>query len=461
MRLYLLALCSLLISLAATDIHLKSGDVLRGEIVKREQDSLVLDAMFGTARARVTIALADIEKISDGKLPEGYFSGHSNKVDDRVSDQTGRGAYLEVPVSGRFGQDIVSSGFRDICRYAIRHHIPNVVFVIDTPAGGHDIDEIARSYDMLKRYRGDLKFHALVRQCHGGGLAVLIACETVSFLPGAVVAGSDPKNIAEEDGVRVRQIAMNVANEARKNGYDAGIFRAMVDPDEVIALWENEDGSLGKGVSMPSVIPAERQLKVVKEGELLVFDDALLRKVGLPVVEGGVEELGAVLNIQGWASHGDYGLTKMAEAAAAYNEQQQKASAAKSREIRKVVERREAADRTLQHHIQKAAEYDPFKGDYTQYQRYSRWSGWSTGGNRLSTKEARTDWTDRSDAAVSHLRKAGKAIKDLQREEAKAAELGLEPLHPADQLEAWYNDLKKKPRRCTRTVSAEICNFLR
>ena len=88
-------------------------------------------------------------------------------------------------------------GVAKVLRYAKRHRVGHIVFVIDS-TGVSSVDDAIEIYKLLGKYKNKLTYHAIVRDCIGPGLVVaviLVAFTTTtpsignSILWGAVIIG--------------------------------------------------------------------------------------------------------------------------------------------------------------------------------------------------------------------------------------------------------------------------------
>jgi hypothetical protein len=433
----------------ATEVTMKDGNVFVGEIISKTDAAIVLDAKLGSSRARLTIPHDRIASVKEGPIPEGFFDPpkaevrKSNPADFAPTDQV----YLEVPVNGRFGESVFASGFERVVAYAKQHRIPNLVFVIDS-RDSTNIDEARKVFQVLQRAKEDLTYHAVVRQATGDSLGVLMLCDTIHLLPGAVIGGA-PANAKEgesqeELAVLLHQRAQRVGQVAESLHRSAPLVRAMIDPSEKLTCWIGEDGRPASGVDAPADVPAGQIVFSCPAGQILVLTFEQLQRLGVPVLKGTVVDLGAALGHPVWKAESDYGQKTMARMA----QEEQTALQAKEQSSRQKAERligrRTEVRDAIKSNLAQAARWDPEKGSYstTTYQVVGGW-GWgggSTDSNRL-TSESRKRWTERSDMTAGYIREAVRAIRAMKSLEAQAALMGLEPLYVSGELDRMERDL--------------------
>ena len=433
----------------ATEVTMKDGNVFVGEIISKTDAAIVLDAKLGSSRARLTIPQDRIASVKEGPVPEGFFdppkadARKSNPADFASTDQV----YLEVPVNGRFGESVFASGFERIVAYAKQNRIPNLVFVIDS-RDSTNIDEARKVFQVLQRAKEDLTYHAVVRQATGDSLGVLMLCDTIHLLPGAVIGGAPVKakegESQEELAVLLHQRAQRVGQVAESLHRSAPLVRAMIDPSEKLTCWIGEDGRPASGVDAPADVSAGQIVFSCPAGQILVLTFEQLQRLGVPVLKGSVVDLGAALGHPVWKAESDYGQKTMARMA----QEEQTALQAKEQLSRqkaeRLISRRTEVRDAIKGNLAQAASWDPGKGSYSTstYQVVGRW-GWgggSTDSNRL-TSESRKRWTERSDMTAGYIREAVRAIRTMKSLEAQAAQMGLEPLYVSGELDRMERDL--------------------
>lgn len=436
-------------SLAPADVVTTTdGRRLEGEIVETDAASVTIDAkMSPTVRATVRIDRAQIESIERAPVPEGFFDPPpvAPRAASPAQDGAAHTLYLEVPIIGAFGTDVLAEGVDQAIRYAKRYLIPHIVFVIDSEGG--ELDDVQAVYDLLRRNRRQVAFHALVRRCLGGALAVPLWCDTIHLAPGAVLGGDEPARRAAseqpvEDRVVRAQIANDVVRQVGLGGAVAEIVGAMIDPARTLIAWRDDAGAIVVDDAVPADVSADRILFDVGPGELLVLDERQAVELGLETYDGVAAGLGEVLEVDGWRLESDFGRQAMADAAARRRAEAREASAAFSDEVEDNVRRRQMANEYLAEALQRASEWDPSEGSYDYYVRRWGW-GWRSGKVRM-THDSRQRWAQRSDLAMQALLQAAEAVKALEKLDRRAIELGLEPTFRPDQLLWVKQDIQTK-----------------
>lgn len=421
-----LLLFVLVIGLGAAELRMRDGQILRGEVVGRGAvggAQVVMVRLTGDT-AVVTLKADTIATIEDG---DGA-SAAENALPMA-------GHYAEIPVRGVFGKDLfagaLASGVARAHLLGLRH----VVLTIDS-AGWGDIDEARKAFRQLNGYQDRMTLHALVKTCRGDALAVLLACQTVHLLPGAVIGGSDGGPV--EDAVMRAELAHRGGQAAATRGWPATVFEAMIDPAAGLAAWKDEVGAIHTATALPAGIPGGNVLLSSPAGATVVLEEAVLRRTRVPFVTGAAD-LGARLQVDGW-SEGS-GAPREAMLAKTAQEQRSRAATANrlQQRIERAVGRRDAADVVLKQAVRQAAEWDPAKGDYSTYS-----YGWGWGDSGLLTNASLAEWRIRSDYALGFLAKAVLAARDLRTYEAECEQLGIARLYDEARVTAMLEDLTAK-----------------
>jgi hypothetical protein len=431
-------------------IEMTDGRRLEGDILREDAVSVTIDTrVTPTIRTTLRLERSGIRSIERKPLPEGFFDPPPPppQVSDPQTQSPRDTLYLEVPIKGEFGREVYADGVSAALRYARRYRIRHVVFLVDCPGG--DLDEVRATYDLLRRSERQHTFHAIVRHCTGGALALPVWCDSIHLLPGAIIggapaspAGPSESGRADEDRLIRAQIANEVVRQARLTGPVADIVRAMIDPGRTLAAWRDETGQIVVGAQAPADLPAGRLIFRVDPGQLLVLDRKQAIELGLEPFEGEARDLGGILELSGWKAESDYGRQAMAEAAQRKRQEAEGASAQYAAAVEDSMRRREALERYLEESLRQAAEWNPSKASYDYYVRRWGW-GWRRGKVRMSY-DSRQRWRQRTDAAMSYLLQAAEAVTALERLDREALKLGLEPTFSAHDLHWVKSDIQNK-----------------
>lgn len=445
---------------ASSDVvTLKDGRTFTGNILVENEEGVEIDTVVSTIRAQLKFSADEVDSTKQTTLAADFFAPPRGEAStsDRSKFAAGSDLYIEVPVVGAIGTDVVADGVRKALSYADHNGIDHVVFRVDSDGGSLDeMQSIARA---MKQYEGKIQMHSLVSRCLGDALAVPMLCDTVTLLPGAVIGGSDQpmaEGADSEDSDLEQTLRTDLARKAsaaaQAKGRPGNLIRACIDPAEQVAAWEDEDGEVVVGRTLPQGIAPDKVILEVGAGELLVLDGPMLKRLGAPLIDTDVAGLGETLGLDQWAAESDYGSEIMAKAAERQQSKQETSHAKGDAAIARNIERREAADATLKQGVSQAEQWDPSGASYATYESRGGSRKWGRtrsdnddvrDTNRL-TKQSRNEWAQRSEAAMGYLSQAAKAARSLQKLDEEAVKLGLEPTYGPGELDAMIQDLKVK-----------------
>jgi hypothetical protein len=361
--------------------------------------------------------------------------------------------YLEIPLEGRFGEQITARGLEDALQAALCPGVKHIVFTIDSQGG----DQIAARdiYNLLGKYDKAFTFHAIVREATGVAVAPLVWCETILVRPGARIGGANVVIDGErypgiEPGIVLANLAMNAAEEARRHGHSAELFQAMIDPGLPVNAWKDKAGRAQISRMVPNGVHTDDFIVWHVAGSLLTLTDRQAVELRLArAYEGNAAGMGRELGYPGWTSMGDAGREAMTDATVA---EKTKSAAAKSDRQRFLIEqnlrRRTAAKASIERFLNLAHTWDPKLGTYTTIREaHAWWAPWWDGcdyDSRRLTAVARRTWMDRTDLAVVALSKARGSVLEMKHLEKEALQLGQKPLYPEGKLIEMRRDLELK-----------------
>jgi hypothetical protein len=349
---------------------------------------------------------------------------------------------------GAFGQEVFAEGVASVLRYAKRNNIQHIVFTIDSTGG--NLDEATAIYRSLEKDDAYFKYHAVIRNCVGDALAVPLWCDTLHLMPGARIGGaqrklseiSDKIDADEEEVIR-SQMAREVAYEAERRGRNGAAIRAMLDPLEVLAAWRDDKGEVAFGPKPPANLPGDRLIFKNDETSVLVLSYEEAAELGLQIFDGKVEDLGKVLGFTSWKQESDFGQRQMRRRAQIEQKRAKAASTAFETRVKQNIQRREITNRSIQHNVRTAAEWNPTNASYSTYAGRWNWRGRYRGSNTW-TQASQKQWKDRTDACMTLLSRAAKAARTMKKLDRKAVDLGLEPTYKEGELDDMIKDLQAK-----------------
>jgi hypothetical protein len=224
--------------------------------------------------------------------------------------------YLEIPIVGTLGVDVVPLGMETCLRYVSQNpRIKHVVLRIRSPGG--ELTAAERILEIMQKYDRSVKYHALVEQANGVAILLAFACDTIHMTPAGTLGGAPSTPVDSAGGARLdagaaASLAAKYAAAAAAKGYPEAIIRAMIMPDAPTCAWTDADGKVQIGPSVPPEVPDDKAIFRNGAGTLLVLnkDQAVKARVALWGVDR-VADLGDFLGFAGWRSAGDYGVRVM------------------------------------------------------------------------------------------------------------------------------------------------------
>lgn len=444
----LLALCVMAACFPAwADVVIRKGDNYRfeGEIIAQGTGGVTIDTMVSGIRATVTIKRDEVKSVEMKPVTPGFYDPPraAARMSDPLAFTPTDTLYLEVPIAGKFGEQVFADGVKAVLTYAERNRVKHIVFVIDS-AGWNNIDEAVGVFRCLRQAPKDITLHAIIKNCTGDALSVASLCDTIVLVPGATVGGatgeitktSRDRQNENEDIIR-QQIAAEVSEVLKEHGRPGVLVKSMIDPTESTAVWRNEQGQIVAGEQPPADLPGGKLIIQSKPGEFLVmtYDQGI--QLGMPKFTGGAKELGAMLGLQGWRMESVYGSKAMSD----MRNQKQASAAAKSAayeaKVTANITRRETTDRAMKYNLQMAEENDPQKGSYkTKSGTSSNGWGWDTyyESSRF-TQESIDQWKRRTAICAGYLKRAAQAVTAMKKLDQEAVALGLEPTYKDAELD--------------------------
>ena len=445
----------------ADTVVMKDGRSFEGSIISEDDSVVVIDTMVSGIRASsLRLNMADVEAIEKAPVQAGFFAAEPApplRKTGAVTAHHSDGLYLMVPIQGALGTDVVGDGVARSISYAKRYRVPHLVFVVDSPGG--DLDEVLMITRSMRRAGDQVSFHAVIRRCQGAALAIPLLCDTLHVEPGAVIGdteqelGAGSKQYGDEDDQVVRtELARRAFEYAVNQGSPGVIVRAMIDPLEPLSAWNKPDGRLGLAMDLPTDVPEESVIFTTEAGEMLVLDYEKIVALGVPSLEGGVDGLGAALEIDGWQAESDFGKSSMEESARLHRTKQATEDSRFKKQIKANILKRETIQSSIENNIKQAMKWDPTEGDYSTYsKRYRGWGNRRGGTNddyyapgTTFTRDSRDEWQRRSDLTMGYLHKAAKACQSMKRLDDEARKLGLEPTYNGGELDMMIRDMDVK-----------------
>jgi len=214
--------------------------------------------------------------------------------------------YLEVPLVGEVGKEIIAPAVREALKVAKTRKINWIVFKIDTP-GGRVADAQAIAKVLLADHPG-VTYIAMIQRSMSAGAWITSACDRLFFVSGGDAGAAVAFSIKQDTGsVDVdakfnAAIASKLASTAEQHGQPGAIYRAMVLRDERLYSWHDDKGGIKLG-NQPPDGPPPKDLKEIDTPETvlsLTTKQAVEFGWGKEVTSNDAAALGALLGVDGW-----------------------------------------------------------------------------------------------------------------------------------------------------------------
>lgn len=320
-------------------VHMKDGRTFEGEILKRSSSSIEIRTKVAGIETTLTLRRSEIDSISESapradddendrpaaKEPQREPAPETAPVRKKAvtpartnaAQRSERLHYIEIPINGTFGENVLPTGVRDALEYAARMNVEHIVFHIDSPGGYVAAAETIS--ETLRENEDRFTYHALVDDAISAAIWVVVMCDTIHMRPGASVGGAvvfsqdETTGAAEVDAKMNSIIAANLASAAAARGHHPSLIRAMILPEKEIFLWEDESGVTRIAEERSEAGPGARSLDDSESILTLTSDEAEL--VGFAsILEGDSGDLGEALGFRNWRKRSEYGAAAMRRA---------------------------------------------------------------------------------------------------------------------------------------------------
>lgn len=452
-RLHAVMLCVVFgaADLAVADVlTLKDGRMFEGTVSEEKSDSLQFETIISGIRAKLTFEKSNVKSIEKKALPKP--EGEVVEIGPgRTAATEAPTLYLEIPIKGRFKEQVFVSAIRSTLAYAKLHGVKHVVFTVDSTGGA--VDEAGAMYRNLRDFENVITYHAVITNCTGEAVIIPFLCRTLHIEPGATIGGltQELQNLPgrfrtkDDDFIRA-QLADDLAELARQRGRKGEIIRALVDPPATLAAWVDEKGEVHLDKALPPGVPSERVIFQDGTDQVLTLSFEQATRLGVPSVQSGAQALGAVLGYANWREESGYGRDTMNKAVASKRRRDNAAQAKFEDDVTRSVQMREVTSRAIETNLKQAATWNPTTASYKKLiENWNPvWTSETPWDARLWTPESRQKWQSRTDACAHFLSKAKTGIETMMRLDKEAGTLGLSPTFKEGDLAAMLDDVNVK-----------------
>lgn len=334
-------------------------------------------------------------------------------LSDRPSPVAGEVKYLEIPLTGGFGTELLADGVIDALDYAARSGVEHIVFVLDSPGGaiGH-ADKIQKR---MKELDEKLTYHCLIKRAISASIWVVYASDTIHIVDGGTVGGAVvysriQTGNAEVDAKMNSIIAADMVATAQSKNHPELLVKPMILQEAEVYAWPESEGKVALAAAKPKGV--DHFIVRDTRGSVLTMTHDQAVGVGLARHhDGGAETLGRALGILNWKSHSGYGEAAMRRALAERDRAKEQAE--------QMMERFQKSMASFQAQAQALQSFDPRKGSYMTDPKTGEF-----------TPNSRRDWIRNCDRAAREYRKVISELKRLERYQSELREMGM----PADRI---------------------------
>lgn len=425
-------------------VKMSDGREFEGKILEQTERLIRIDAVVATIRVTLKLPIDEVASVERAPLPDDFFKRFDTpKVRQEAPAVPGKehgSKYLEVPISGTIGKDVLPEGLDKALNYADTHGIKHIVFTIDSKGG--DMDTCQAIFDVLARYHKRLSYHVVIRHALGHAVGFTVWSRSIHITSTATwggmathVTSSSEDQPSEGEQVMSEHLVARNAAAAAERGIPPLVMRAMMLPEETLIAWKDKQDKILIGSTAPQDLSPEAIVLRDSDKTSLVLTSKQAVTLGLArTFEGTVAQLGKELGRDDWHSAGNMGATAM-KVAAENRRAKLRVKDAKKRQfeeaVTQVVERQQYTEQYISRAWKEFERLDPRKGKYSTIDIYV---GSSSGGYRYYTdtrvsaftNDARHEWRNRTDQAIAAVLSLNRGVRTLRQLDEKAEKLGIE-----------------------------------
>lgn len=406
---------------AADVVRMKDGREFVGVILEEKSRTITIDTKISNIRTTMTLHRREIRELEKGPLPEGFFDERpsppaATRPERPVAPARERPApaarpsreearYLEIPIEGEFGKDIIPIGVANALEQAKRRGVEHVVFRINSNGGAvWAAEDIAT---IMAEHEDAFTYHAVMDKAISASIWVALSCHTMHMTPGATMGAAvaytrdTSTGELEVDAKFNSALAASLAARAERKGHSPELVRAMVIGAAEAYAWKDESGEWRIGAERPKQFQPD-SLRTLDTGDtVLTLTAQEADELGFArlLESGETDDLREALGVERWRGLGRVGANEMERA-------RNKAKPIFERFDVLLIEWRDAVARA---NAANPGAHNDYRVDY--------------GGNL--TDGSRRAWQQRTDAAIREWNRARAILVELEKLERQRAELNI------------------------------------
>lgn len=238
-------------------VYFNDGRVLLGEVIKETDDEVEAKGTIAGVEYHSTFQKSQIASII-----RNVSSRSPAKVETDTKDENASGDFLIVPLKGTFGRDIYPLGLINAMDWAVKHKVPRIVMVIDSPGGYVWASQYMS--EKMKEYDSKLNFTMVIENSISASIWPTFASDDLFITPGGTFGGAVVYHMNETGSAEVDMkmnsiLAAEVAAMAEKHGHSGAVAKAMMMSGQQV--WAIPSGGSWKLVSVkPTDAPGAKQI---------------------------------------------------------------------------------------------------------------------------------------------------------------------------------------------------------
>lgn len=403
-------------------ILMNDGRRFEGKIMSETAHDVVIDTVVNKIRLKMTLARVQVVSITREAVPDNFFDSPSPTRAPSAPSAPARnepppapnltaivspGAYVEIPLVGKFGEDIYPKGVEAALDEAVAQGVKHAVIRIKS--GGGEVWAAQGIAEVLARFQGRITTHALIEQALSASIWVVFSCDTIDVVPGATLGAAvvytrdKSTGAAEVDSKMNSALAAELGASAERRGRSAAVVRAMMIPGAELYAWKDRAGKVTiSGEHPPSPEPQDLRVLSGRSDVLtLTSDEAVWLGLAGRLTSPNPAAIGPSRGIAEWTADGGSAAPTMEKYAKACTKFRVEFDEASASLVSLATEARSLDPRKFNYQV------DAKSGDMTD--------------------DSRRRWTELSDRAIRAWTKAKETVATLTQLQAKSEELGLTP----------------------------------
>jgi hypothetical protein len=299
------------VAFGADLVYFNDGRTLIGEVLQETPEEVEAKGTIDGVEIHSTFKRSQIASVL-----RNVSSPSSTKVEKVAADAESKGDFLIVPIKGEFGKDVFPLGLITSMEWAVKHKVPRIVMVIDSPGG--QVWAAKEMADQMKEQYDKLRFTMVIQNAISASIWPTFASDDLYIAPGGTFGGAVVYTVTGTGSAQVDEkmnsiLAAEVATMAERKGHSGALARAMMLPGQQV--WAVP------GVTGNWILSAERpddanrsKAKQLNVGEIFTLTSEDCVKYGIAGTISGTGESDIAHALGDLKSAGNQGAASMKNA---------------------------------------------------------------------------------------------------------------------------------------------------